>query len=78
MINPRRVRVRVRGIRSDCTAVSQAVRPADSLPTNRAAELHSSGKASKVRILDYLREWRGNKLEEMLANRVWRLVFSHG
>jgi len=35
-------------------------------------------EASKVRILDYLRKWRGNKLEEMPANRVWRLVFSHG
>ena len=35
-------------------------------------------EALEVRILDYLRKWRGNKLEEMPANRVWRLVFSHG
>ena len=27
-------------------------------------------EASKLRILEYLRKWLGDKLEEMLANRV--------
>jgi len=35
-------------------------------------------EASKLRILDYLRKWLGDKLEEMPANRVRRRVFSHG
>jgi hypothetical protein len=35
-------------------------------------------EASKLRILDYLRKWLGDKLEEMPANRAWRLRISHG
>ena len=43
-------------------------------PTEAEASLNAllDDEASKLRILDYLRKWLGDNLEEMPANRAWQ------